>query len=47
MFGENKLMDVLKKYGEESPEKVKNEIIKSLDKFETDDDITMVLVRRS
>ena len=47
MYGEDKLIDLLEQVGDRSPDEIKGEIIDSLDEYDFDDDITMVILKRN
>ncbi len=46
MFGQEKLRDVFLKLGGKSPEEIKRGILDELELYESDDDITMVVLKR-
>ncbi len=46
MFGNQKLVDLFCKLGNESTNAIKNGIVKALKGYESDDDITMVVIKR-
>ncbi|MCP4135247.1 MAG: AAA family ATPase [bacterium] len=46
MFGENRLKDIFRLSGKRPVEEIKNKILKELEEYDCDDDVTMVVVRR-
>lgn len=46
LYGAEKLQSVFKENGDKSPEEIKNAVLESLEGYEIDDDITMVILKR-
>ena len=46
MFGNKKLISIFEKLGDRSSEEIKKGIIKELEDYRCDDDITMVILKR-
>jgi predicted ATPase/serine phosphatase RsbU (regulator of sigma subunit)/tRNA A-37 threonylcarbamoyl transferase component Bud32 len=46
MFGQERLAGIIRDHGVKPPEKIQNAILKELDNYTTDDDITIVLIKR-
>jgi len=46
MYSEEKLSSILQELGEESPEFIKSKILKSLEKYTCNDDVTFVILKR-
>ncbi|MCP4133367.1 MAG: PP2C family protein-serine/threonine phosphatase [bacterium] len=46
MFGDKRLIDLLKKSGKKAPEEIVSDILSALEGFNLDDDITLVVVKK-
>ncbi|HRZ27532.1 MAG TPA: 7TM diverse intracellular signaling domain-containing protein [Spirochaetota bacterium] len=46
MFGEDRLVGILERTGEKIPGEIKGEVMKALENYQCDDDVTMVVIRR-
>jgi len=47
MFGQKRLVGLLERNGREAPGAILKEIVKDLEGFRSDDDATVVIIRRS
>ncbi|MCP4131101.1 MAG: AAA family ATPase [bacterium] len=47
MFGDHRLKDIFDRFGNRPVEEIKDEILKELENYDCDDDVTMVLMKRN
>jgi len=46
MFGTNTLIELLQAYGDESTERIKKELLRAFEDYDTDDDVTFMVIKR-